>query len=322
MIVPRTYNPIKTLFVFKGSSLERTWRRITAATLVALAVTATEIGLQLQAYSLSSLPFTLVGLALSIFLGFRTNAAYDRWWEGRKLWGGIVNISRSYARQLQTFVDDGEPRDGSPRTLRSDTITDQTTRTIAWVHSLQYHLRTGDLWKRGVGERLAPLLSADEIAELKAGTNVPINILHSMGLRLRDARQAGQLTDYQAVLLERSLQEMTALQGGCERIRNTPVPWGYTVLLHRLVFFYCFALPFGIVDEVGWATPVVVMLVSQALFGLDEIIIDIQEPFDDEPNSLPLNALAVTIESNLRDVLDQPADMMPQPAQPVDGVLW
>ena len=324
MIVPQTYKPIKTLFVFKGSSLEQTWRRILAATLLSVVITLVQVEYDLLDFTLTALPFTLIGLALSIFLGFRTNAAYDRWWEGRKLWGGIVNITRSYARQLQTFVDDGDAQNAGDdgRLLRHDTVHDQTIRTIAWTHALRLHLRTGNLWNRDLAGTLAPLLSEAEIAELRESTNVPISILHEMGLRLRTARQGGQLTDYQAVLLERSLQEMTALQGGCERIRNTPVPWGYTVLLHRLVFFYCFALPFGIVEDVGWATPLVVMLVSQALFGLDEIIIDIQEPFDEEPNSLPLLALATTIERNLRDVLDQPDAAIPPPTQPVDGVLW
>ena len=323
MIVPRTYSPVKTVFVVKGSSLERTWKFILAATLMAVLVTWVERHYHLEEYTLTTVPFTLIGVALSIFLGFRTSAAYDRWWEGRKLWGGIVNITRSFARQLDTFVVEADP--ASPHAAEApaagELVRDLTVRTIAWTHALRIHLRPGDSWDRGLHETLSRYLPDDEVAALRESSNPPIAILHEMGRRLRTARLAAQVTDYQAILLEESLREMTALQGGAERIRNTPVPWGYTVLLHRLVFFYCFALPFGLVKDVGWSTPIVVLLVSQALFGLDEIIIDIQEPFDDGPNSLPLKSLATTIEINLRESLGEPPEERPAPIAAVDGVL-
>ncbi len=264
-------------------------------------------------YSLTPVPFTLIGLAVSIFLGFRNNASYDRYWEARKLWGRLVNTSRSFARQVLTLV--GPPSDeiGSGRLVRAFQE-DLVRRTVAYVHALRHHLRNSDPFPD-----LQRFLPEEELQHLRTQVNVPIAILQDIGLRLRGAWRDGWISEYHLPVLEASLTDLTDIQGGCERIKNTPIPFAYTVLTHRIVAFFCFALPFGLVRTVGALTPVVVLLISYAFFGLDEIGDQVEEPFGTEAQHLPLNALCRTIEINLLQAIDD--DDVPQMLQPDDGIL-
>ena len=319
MIVPPPKNTVNPLFMYRGTTVKQTWPRIATAAVVSIMVTvAYTLRGRDMSLSITPLPFQLIGLALSIFLAFLTKAAYDRWWEGRKLWGGVVNVTRTIARQAQTFLGDTSDPEQPSREEVTQTL---VLRTIAWTHALRLHLRPGSAWDRDLAGALAGALSDDEIAELRSSSNVPIEILRRTGLVLRGADSAGQLTNYELVQLEASIGRLTDLQGGCERIRNTPIPWGYPFLLSRLVFYYCVLLPFGIVDDIGIMTPVVTLFVAVALFGLAEIAGDIQDPFGDCVNSLPMHALATTIETNLREALAQPPAEWPAAIEPVGGVL-
>ena len=327
----------RKLFWVQGSALARTWRRMLVTTLLAFAVTIGEIWAHLQQYSLTSAPFVLLGVAISIVLGFRNSAAYDRWWEGRKLWGRMVNVSRSFCRQLLIFLDEEESETshsqhhptlrtmyagkslescdsvetaGSDSSLRDVEI----TRTIAFVHSVRHFLRDTD-----PAADLERLLSPAEISELAGRNNVPMAVLEGTGRRLREARRAGRLTDYQFVAMEESFTEMTSIQGGLERIKKTPLPFSYTVLTHRIVLFYCIALPFGLIQELGYLTPVVVLLISHTFFGLEAIGDEIEDPFGTDANDLPLDAICATIESDLRQSKGDSANL--PTADVVDEVL-
>lgn len=303
------------LFWIHGTTLEETWPRIIVTTAIAVAVTVADLWLELDEYSLTTTPFVLIGVALSILLGFRNSAAYDRWWEGRKLWGGMVNITRSFARQVTVYLEppprdrDG-PEGAADDPLRAELI----LRTIAYVHALRHHLRVSSPWAD-----LERILSTEATVEIAGRRNVPIAILEGTGRRLRDACREGRLSDFRLTALERSLTEMTDLQGGCERIRNTPMPFSYTVLTHRLVVFYCFTLPFGLVSTTGLLTPLVVLLISHAFYGLDALGDEIEDPFGMEANDLPLAAICRTIEIDLRQTLGE--GDVPEPATPQAGVL-
>ncbi len=169
-------------------------------------------------------------------------------------------------------------------------------------------------------EILSAWLSSEEVVQVESQSNRPVAILQLMGRTIQQAWQAGYVHDFHVVNLEAALSEMTNVQGGCERIKGTPIPFTYNTLIHRIVAVYCFTLPFGLFDTVGLVAPLVVCLVSYAFFGLDAIGDEVEQPFELDPNDLPLEAICRTIEINLLEMLGQ--DDVPQPLEPICGVLF
>lgn len=317
MIIKEPMPWIRMLLSVKGSSLTRTYSRILIVTLISVVVTWIERRLRVESYTLTTTPFTVIGLALGIFLGFRNNAAYDRFWEGRKLWGQLVNSSRSFSRQVLTLV--------RPHSSQVDTLgvergeveafqKDLVRHAIAFVHSLRHSLRDTDPF-----EDLARFLPEPELTALRGYRNVPFAVSTQMASRVRLAWDRGWISAFHLPVMEKTLAILTDIQGGCERIKLTPIPWAYTVLLHRLVAFYCLFLPFGIVEDVGWLTPVVVLLISHAFFGLDEIGNELEQPFGIEAQDLPLDSISRTIEVNLLQAIG--STEVPDLLRPVDGIL-
>ncbi len=304
MMVPeRRYSWLRLLLRYRGTALPRMRGRLASTTLLAVVVTAVDLKFGFFHPDLTTIPFTLIGLALSIFLGFRNNTSYDRFWEGRKLWGGLVNTTRTLTRQILTLIN--EPADKAPASEHdSEAIAsfrrEMVYRVIAYVHAFRAHLRDQDDL-----EDLAPVLSESEIESLRGEHNRPIAILQSLGHRVRDAWQRGWIHPYHLPVLEQSLVALTDIQGGCERIKNTPIPLSYTSLIHQIVAIYCIALPFGITKTVGVFTPVVVGIVAYAFYGLDAIGDEIENPFGKDPNDLPLSTLSRMIEVNLRQRLGE-----------------
>ncbi len=298
------------MFSWRGSVFSKIWRRVAFVGLLSVAVTYAQLT-GLLTFTLTPLPFTLVGLALSIFLGFRNNTSYDRFWEGRKLWGRIVNTSRSLTRQIITLiVEDGSPK--RPEVTEHHRVL--VYRLMAYVHALRLHLRG----QKDLAE-LTPFLDADEVAKLERESNPPIALIQSLGDRFRESWQRGWIDPLHVPIFEGSLTGLADIQGGCERIRATPIPFGYAVLMHRVVGFYCLGLPFGIAEQVGVLTPVVVAMISYAFFGLDALGDEIEDPFGTDANDLPLSQLSTMIEINLRERLGETD--LPQAVAPVDGVL-
>jgi putative membrane protein len=289
MIVPKSTSWLSTLTAIRGTTLDRTWPRILVVTVTAVAVTLLHDRYKVFTTSLTVAPFTLIGLALGIFLGFRNNTSYDRFWEGRKLWGALVNTSRSVARQIFTLVDTDD-----------ETRRELVYRMLAYVHGLRIHLR--DIPSV---DDLAPFLPEEELVALPDENNRPNAIAHRMGERFRELFDAGKIDVMHLPVLEESLTRMLDIQGGCERIKSTPIPYSYNVLMHRIVGVYCFALPFGLVATLHDATPWVVALVAYAFFGLDAVGEQIEEPFGLDVNDLPLDGLCTTIEMNLRQRLGE-----------------
>ncbi len=289
MIVPKRNNWLAMLFVLRGTALGQIWARLLVTTGVAVGVTVVhyyEGGLPTD---ITITPFTLIGLALSIFLGFRNNTSYDRFWEGRKLWGRLVNTSRSLCRQIHTLVDTDEEQ---KRRL--------VYHLIGYVHALRLHLRNSkDL------RDLAPFLPDEKLATLVHELNKPFAVVHSLGVRLRKLYDSGAIHAMHLPILDHSLTDLIDIQGGCERIKSTPIPFSYNVLLHRIVAVYCLGLPFGLVKTVGMFTPLVVLMIAYAFFGLDAVGEQIEEPFGFDANDLPLDKLSAIIESNLRQSLSE-----------------
>ena len=302
---------VHLVLTWKGSVVPAIWSRVAVAFGVAVFATGAHLRWDLLHTNLTPLPFTLVGLALSIFLGFRNNTSYDRFWEGRKLWGRLVNVSRTLARRHLTVVRSADPAQ-QPAIAAWQRA--QIYRQIAYVHALRQHLRG----QRDDAE-LAPLLDPAELAALDGEHNRPYAIAHAIGRAQVQALAQGWVDPMHLPLLDGDVADLLDIQGGCERIRATPIPFAYTVLMHRIVAVYCLALPFGIVGQVEHYTPVVVGLISYAFFGLDAVGEEIEDPFGMDPNDLPLASLSRMIEVNLRQRLGE-TDLPPL-ATPVDGVL-
>jgi putative membrane protein len=311
MIVRDRPHGVQLFFVLRGSILPRIAVTLATCTAFAVLVTVTHGFLYHWKITLTTVPFSLIGLALAIFLGFRNGAAYERYWEARKLWGDLVHRSRSFARQVQTlpeFATAVRPDDpDDPRRLLM-------LRTIAFASTLRHQLRGTD-----AAADMRRLLPADEAGALAASTRGTDFLLRRMGESLGALVRTGRLHPALAVNTDDSLSAMAAVAAGCERIRQTPIPFAYTLLLHRTAWLYCFLLPFGLVDSVGFMTPFVVAIVAYTFFGLDALGDEIEEPFGLADNHLPLDALCREIEVSVLETLGvQP---LPPRLQPVDARL-
>jgi ion channel-forming bestrophin family protein len=314
MIVPdRKMSWFGLLFDMRGSTLPRIAGRLAAVFLVACAVTLESYVTGGVQHDLSVVPFTLISLALGVFLGFRNNTSYDRYWEGRKLWGRLVNDSRSVARLVLNMLDSkATPNSALDEAATFDLKRELIYRTIAYVHALRMHLRNdlGDL------SDLVPFLPASELEAMPVQRNVPLYVLQTISDVLARARRLGVIRHRDVHLLEAQISDLCDVQGGCERIKNTPIPWSYTVLMHSIVAAYCFALPFGLIATVQLATPLVVALIAYAFLGLDAVGDELEEPFGTDTNDLPLSQLSRMIEVNLRQLLGEtelPAMITPGP---------
>jgi putative membrane protein len=296
-----------------GAALPRIWLRTVAVTALGVAVTLAYREVPALHYSITTTPFVLIGLPLGIFLGFRNNTAYDRFWEGRKLWGSLVNTARSLTRQIITLIEpQPEADEKDPDAVRAHEAA-MVHMLIAYVHSLRHHLRDSDPFAT-----LERVLTRPEVARMRGEPNVPIAILHRIAELMVEARRKHWIHPLHVPVVEQSLTALTDIQGGCERIKSTPIPYSYTVLMHRIVAMYCGLLPFGLAETIGWATPVVVLFVSYALFGLDAVGDEIEQPFGLHPNDLPLSTISRAIEANLRVRLgEEPPPLF----APRDGVL-
>lgn len=270
-------------FAMRGSILPRVALRLATIGVVSLAAVVLVRSHPQVLSPLSAIPFTLIGIALSVFMSFRNNACYDRWWEGRKLWGQLIITSRSLARQTSLF-------EASERRAVLHGV-------IAFAAGLAARLRGAD-----EGKRMAPWVRQD-IG--KASINPTDAVLSDIGARLLRLVADGKLSDIHYSVLEIQLTELGHVQGGCERIAATPLPFAYSLLLHRTAHLFCLALPFALAGALGWWTPLPVLLVSYTFFGLDALGDELVDPFGTEPNDLPLDAMARTVERDMLAALGE-----------------
>jgi len=310
MIVRDRPSPLRLFLVMRGSVLPSIWKSLLFTTLLAVAVTLTGGMVKGHRLTLSAIPFTLMGLPLAIFLGFRNNAAYDRYWEGRKQWGDLIARSRNLARQCLGLVDVDAPLAAADPGA-GDVRARMLRRAIGFAHALRHHLRKSDPQRD-----LAPWLAPGEWARVRLLPNLPQALMLEMGADLGRCLRERRIDPHLAPSLDATLTAMTGIAAACERIRGTPIPFSYTLLLHRTAYLYCVLLPFGLVDAIGDLTPVVTALVAYTFFGLDALGDEIEEPFGDSDHDLPLDAICRTIEIDLRAALGERE--LPPPLQPVD----
>ncbi|MGE5453168.1 MAG: bestrophin family protein [Acidobacteriota bacterium] len=300
MIVRPRPNWLRMLFVRRGSILNKVLPQLGVITALSILVVTFHGELLHWKVTLTTVPFSLVGVALAIFLGFRNSASYDRYWEARKLWGKLLTDSRNAARQYMTFLTT-DPR---PFVLG----------LAAYVHAVRAQLRGTPL-----GPEVQRLLPHEVMPRLAGRRTPALQIMMWLAERLQQHRLAGEVSPILAAELDRSLMGLNDAFGGCERIAYTPLPFTYSVILHRTVYLYCFMLPFGLLDAIGIMTPLMVAFVAYTFFAIEALSDEIEEPFGLLPNDLALDAMAVNIESALLEMLGDRD--LPEPIQPVNYLL-
>ena len=263
--------------------------------LMSLVVTGAYIPLEKRWVSINISILTSLGVALSVFLSFRNNVVYDRYWEGRTLWGGLVNASRTLQRQIVIYVAD--------ETERAHLVQNIGCLQMAFVHAFRAHLRDEDTRKEAAAFVPEAHLPA-------SNRNVPAALLHKIGQVIASSAQNGHISDIGLTRLDETVTDMTNILGGCERIKNTPLPPSYTVLAHRVVLAYCFLVPFGLIEELHYFTPVLSLIVAFAFLTLDHISELIEQPFSHDANDLPLAGLSNTIENDVRERIG--AELVPK----------
>lgn len=312
MILRPRPNAFSLFLILRGSVLPTILPRLMFVTVVACGVTWLNWRYPALLAGFSTAPFALLGIALSIFLGFRNSVCYDRWWEGRKLWGQLVWEMRSYVRSLLALMPaqlpEGEPVSPLQRRL--------VYRAIGFAHGLAARLRGRD-----VPGALAPWLTPQTGAlALPAGRgNATEAVLRAISADLAAEMQAGRLTDMLYKLLDERVTAMSSIQAACERILTTPTPFAYSLLLHRTAILFCLLVPFGLVGTLGFATPLATALLAYAYFGLDALGDELEEPFGLTHNDLALDALVRVIEIDLKEAIGAPD--VPEPLRPVRFVL-
>jgi putative membrane protein len=342
--------------------------------------------------SLPALPVTILASTIGILLAFRNNSGYDRWWEARTLWGGIVNHSRTFARRVLTMLPPGEPEDGvvphvpslaaavatdgavrdrhgragtaydppttdvatgAPNAASTGPVAGGVTATSAPPHpvfttavaaatriercdfdtvtpearelvyaqialatAIRCHLRQQDPLPE-----IAPFLHPAVLEALRNQQNVPAALLVWMARRIRLLLGGrGPADVYRLVALDETLTELTNLLGGCERIKNTPIPRQYDWLPRIVVRAYLLFLPLAAVEPLGLVTPLVTAVIAFLFLSLDLIGHNVEAPFENDIHDTPMTALTRTIEINLRQMLGETE--LPPPVQPVDGFLY
>jgi putative membrane protein len=302
----------RMLFIWHGSVLGTVLPPLSFILLISILAVLWHTYLGDSLLHLNPVPFSLIGIALAIFLGFRNTVSYERFWEGRKLWGTLLNESRTLARQALTLTDLSETAGVS---------TDDVQRprrfvlmVIAFAYCLKHQLRDSD--DRSDLNRLLPPALADRVS---AAQYRPAEIALMLGEELRSWRRDRVISDILAQAVDERLSTLSDVLGGCERLANTPIPYSYDVLLHRTVYFYCVLLPFGLVGSIGIATPIITVFIAYTFMALNAIASELEEPFGIDPNDLALDSMSRGIERSLREMLGE-RDLPPMTAS--RGGFW
>ena len=252
-----------------------------------------------------ALPLTIFGSALALFLGFRANSTYQRWWEGRVLWGQMINASRNLVRLCVSVLSAPD----AAAVGRSIAL-----RQVAYVHALRCQLR-----RLPVGVELEPRLDADEVAAVVTRTNVANGLLDTTGRAVEQARRDGWIDSIQQASVERILVDIANAQGGMERLKNTPLLYQYRFYPNLFTRVFCILLPIGLVETLQYATPVGSTVAGLMFLAVLKIGDELVDPFANTIHDLPLDSMCRTVEI---DALQAIGERAPEPLQPVDGVLW
>ena len=244
---------------------------------------------------------TTLGIAISILVSFKVNQSYDRWWEARKIWGAIVNDSRTLVLQLRMYLSDNNPL-----------IKTMAYRQIAWCYSLGQSLRGQDPY-----ENITDLISEEEFLSINEHKNVPLAIL---GLQVDSIKQLfdeGELDRFSRLQLEETVERLTASMGRCERIKNTVFPTTYRQGLHMAIYLFVIFLALSEPLQLSVVLEVLILvIISMVFFFLEKAAFRIQDPFENYPTDTPMTSISRTIDINIRQLLGETD--LPKPIEPND----
>lgn len=287
MIVREHPSTLKLFFVMQGSVVPKIIGRIIGIALLSVVVMLLDqYVVTLPHISIGAMG--IFGVALSLFLGFRNNAAYDRWWEARKLWGTMIADVRNLGRHMCIFVGKGEDREQI------------LSCAVAFAHLHRGFLRGVDVKTDIVG-----WVGEEKAEAMNAQKNPADAALRSIADNIGKLIEEDAISGFGQMTISQTLSSLALAQAGCERIFTTPLPFVYSLLVRRTTYLYCWLLPFALIEATGWFAPVFAAVVAYVFFGLQAVTNELEHPFRNVQNGLPLDAMCRTIEISVSEALDR-----------------
>lgn len=285
-----SYNPKEWFsFIFRFHKAD-TFRKLLPLMIGIAAYSALIAYLEIEYWQLSdkshvrniTVMHTMLGFVISLLLVFRTNTAYDRWWEGRKIWGALVNNTRNLAIKTAVMLEDKEDKAILWRLIP------------AYAHVLSLHLKNQDISHE---------LFEDATLAPDHYKHKPNQIAKTIIAKINSLYKEGKITGDQLIVLNAEVQSLTDICGACERIKNTPIPYSYSAFIKKFIFFYVMTLPFGYVFQLGYYVIPVVVFIFYVLASLELIAEEIEDPFGTDENDLPLDKIAENISKNVEELI-------------------
>ena len=331
-----------------GITLRYSWKNLIFFTIYATVIFFAFYFQDFRYIDIPFQPISVIGIAVAFYIGFKNAQSYDRFWEGRKIWGGIVNYSRTWAIHVMSFIRTGNEEED--KKLHTKLI----HRHIAWINALRVQLRQPRSWaikeNRSVermfdrhGERNPSCneaynyVSKREFIDLKKRVNPATHLVKNQALDVTELREKEVIDGFQEDQLQSVLEEFYNLQGKCERIKNTPFPRQYGYFSRVFTWIFILLLPFGLLDVFeddavtnielqqvsSWYVFLMIpfsVLISWIFITMEKVGDNSEDPFEGRINDVPMTALCRTIEIDLRDMLDE--EELPEPVQPKDNILY
>lgn len=282
------YNPkVWFPFIFRLDKTD-TFRKLLPLMLVVGLYSAIVAYLEIEVFRLSKTSYisnigimhSVLGFVISLLLVFRTNTAYDRWWEGRKLWGALTNSSRNFAIKLHGFITDEDDKHFFRLMIGN------------YAFALKNHLRENEDYHE-----------LDPVLDLKRHHHLPNQIAAKLFERLVHLQKKNVLNNEQIWMLNDEVKTLTDVCGACERIKNTPIPFTYSVFIKKFIFLYILSLPFGWVYSIGYFIVPVIMFILYAFASLELIAEEIENPFGTDPNDLPVDQICHNIRKHIAEII-------------------
>lgn len=287
-----TYNPkswLKLVFSFRKSDTTR----ILLIPIISMAVFTTLIAyieinyLKDVAYLKNLMTiYTLIGFVISMLLVFRTNTAYDRWWEGRKKWGELINESRNIAIKLSYLIKDKEELKFYNRMLPN------------FAFALKTHLQNG------VNNWSELDLTSEELQELKSKEHVPAHIVKMIYQKIYELKATQQISEIDFLVVDKQLKTLMEICGACERIKKTPIPYSYSMFLKKFILIYVVTIPIALVPLLGYVASAIATFIFYILMSIEIIAEEIEDPFGGDDNDLPTDVIAMNIKKSVHELLN------------------
>ncbi len=285
------YNPkhwISQIFhIAKSDTLKILWKELLILAVITAVITYIETNYFKNILFLKEMiaVYSLIGFVLSLLLVFRTNTAYDRWWEGRKKWGELVNNSRNLAIKISALTENKKRKQFFNLAIRN------------YAHTLKNHLRD-------VSAISDVILEEEKKEVFSKASHPPSFFAMEMYKELQLMQKEGEITQEQFLALDQNINALTDITGACERIKNTPIPYSYSLFLKKFVFIYVTTLPIAFVPTFGYGTVLIAVFIFYVLVSIEILAEEIEDPFGSDDNDLPTDDLCMKIEKNVADILE------------------